>query len=121
MVPSFDQPWRIELRSTVVFTDDDGKPIDVPLKAHRLRRGFCKNWWNEQWRLLMRAFLWVASDGKAEMLLPVGSGRSIVVAAVPLQFESPVGLSDTPPTEDVDPPEEADDELDLDEDQEQPA
>lgn len=121
MVPSFDQPWRIELRSTVVFTDDDGKPIDVPLKAHRLRRGFCKNWWNEQWRLLMRAFLWVASDGKAEMLLPVGSGRSIVVAAVPLQFESPVGLSDAPPTEDVDPPEEADDELDLDEDQEQPA
>lgn len=108
MVPSFDEPWRIELRATIVFTDEEGLPIEAPLRAHQLRRSFCKNWWNEHWRMLMRAFLWVAAEGKPEIALPVGSGRSIVVSASPIVFESPVGLTDTPPAEDVEPIEEPD-------------
>lgn len=111
MVPSFDDPWRIELRAAVIFTDDDGVPVDAA-KAHRLRRGFCKNWWNEQWRTLTRAFLWLAAEGKQQLVLPVGTGREIVVAAVPIQFESPVGLSDIEAAEDADPFDEADDDED---------
>ncbi len=117
MVPSFDGPWRIELRATVVFTDDEGKPIDDRLKAHRLRRGFCKNWWNEQWRTLMRSFLWLASDGQPEIMLPVGSGRTVVVAAAPIQFVSPVGLSDVVPAEDAEPDDEPDDAVDAEEEE----
>lgn len=113
MVPSFDEPWRIELRATVVFTNNEGKPIDAPLNAHRLRRGFCKNWWNEQWRLLMRAFLWLVSEGKADILLPVGSSRFITLSAIPIQFESPVGLSDGSPVEDIEPTEEDDEVEDV--------
>lgn len=115
IVPSLDDPWRLELRSTVVFTGDDGLPIESTLRAHQLRRSFCKNWWNDHWRTLMMAFLSLISEGKDEIKLPVGYERFIVLSSVPIVFESPVGLSDTAPIEDVEPIEELDeqdDELD---------
>ncbi|TAN31358.1 toll/interleukin-1 receptor domain-containing protein [bacterium] len=110
MVISFDDPWRVELRHAVIFTDDDGKPLEDALRSHRLRRGFCKSWWNEQWRTLMRAFLWLASEGQAELLLPVGSGRSITLGSTPIQFDAPCGLSDVEQTVDADPVDEVDEE-----------
>ena len=111
MVPQFDEPWRIELRSTIVFTDDDGKPFDVPAKAHRLRMSFCRSWWNDRWRGFLRAFLALVSDGESEIKLPVGSGREVVVSATPIIFSSPVGLSDLAPSIDADPIDEPDDDL----------
>lgn len=111
MVPQFDEPWRIELRSTIVFTDDDGKPFDVPAKAHRLRMSFCRSWWNDRWRGFLRAFLALVSDGQPEIKLPVGSGREVVVSATPIIFSSPVGLSDLAPSIDDDPVDEPDDDL----------
>lgn len=111
MVPQFDEPWRIELRSTIVFTDDDGKPFDVPAKAHRLRMSFCRSWWNDRWRGFLRAFLALVSDGESEIKLPVGSGREVVVSATPIIFSSPVGLSDLAPSIDDDPIDEPDDDL----------
>lgn len=117
MVTSFDDPWRVELRHAVIFTDDDGKPLEDALKAHRLRRGFCKSWWNEQWRTLMRAFLWLASEGGAELALPVGSGRNIILGSTPIQFDAPCGLSDVAQAIDADPVDEIDeDEASSDED-----
>jgi len=111
MVPQFDEPWRIELRSTIVFTDDDGKPLDAPARAHRLRMSFCRSWWNDRWRGFLRAFLALVADGQAEIKLPVGSGRAVVVSAVPITFTSPVGLSDLLPSIDADPIDEPDDDL----------
>lgn len=118
VVPAFDDPWRLELRATVVFTDDEDKPIEAR-RAHRLRRGFCKNWWNDHWRLLLRSYLWLLSEGKAEIALPVGSGRSILVKAQPLLFEAAAGLSDVVPLVDEDPPEELDDESSEDDEGEE--
>ena len=111
MVPQFDEPWRIELRSTIVFTDDDGKPFDVPAKAHRLRMSFCRSWWNDRWRGFLRAFLALVANGGSEIKLPVGSGREVVVSATPIMFSSPVGLSDLAPSIDDDPADEPDDDL----------
>ena len=111
IVPSLYYPWRVELRSVVVFTDDDGTIIE-PKRAHRLRRVFCRNWWNEQWRTLMRAFLWLLADGKQEIILPVGSNRNIVLSAAPIQFEAPVGLSDINVIKDAEPVDDGSDELD---------
>lgn len=110
IVTSFDEPWRVELRHAVIFTDDEGKPLEDAMKAHRLRRGFCKSWWNEQWRTLMRAFLSVASEGKSQLVLSVGSGRSIELSATPIQFEAPCGLSDVAQAVDEDPLDEIDEE-----------
>jgi hypothetical protein len=102
-VPQFDEPWRIELRSTIVFTDDDGRPLDTPERAHRLRMSFCRSWWNDRWRGFLRAFLALAADGASQIRLPVGSGREVIVSATPIIFSSPVGLSDLPPSIDDDP------------------
>jgi hypothetical protein len=112
MVPQFDEPWRVELRPTIVFTDDDGKPLDAPARAHRLRMSFCRSWWNDRWRGFLRAFLSLASNGQAEIKLPVGSGREVVVSATPIMFSSPVGLSDLAPSIGDEPTDEPDEELD---------
>ena len=124
MVPQFDEPWRIELRSTIVFTDDQGKPFEVPAKAHRLRMSFCRNWWNDRWRGFLRAFLALVAEGGSEIKLPVGSGREVVLSATPIMFSSPVGLSDLAPSIDDDPIDEPDDdtsEADDFDDEEVPA
>ena len=52
--------------------------------------------------------LWLASDGKSELLLPVGSGRSISLCSTPIQFEAPCGLSDGARVVDEDPVDEID-------------
>ena len=121
IVPQFDEPWRIELRSTIVFTDDDGKPLDAAAKAHRLRMSFCRSWWNDRWRGFLRAFLFLTADGEDSIRLPVGSGREIIVSAAPIMFSSPVGLSDLAPSIDDDSTDEPDDDLsdieDFDEDE----
>lgn len=111
MTPQFDEPWRIELRAAIVFTDDAGKPFDVPAKVQRLRMSFCRSWWNDRWRGFLRAFLALVADGGSEIKLPVGSGREVVVSATPIMFSSPVGLSDLAPGIDDDPIEEPDDDL----------
>ncbi len=116
MVPSLDEPWRIELRSTIVFADDDWKPLDAPAKAHRLRMSFCRSWWNDRWRGFLRAFLALVADGQSEIKLPVGSDRFLVVSATPIVFTSITGLSDLAPSIDADPVDEPDDDLGEDED-----
>ena len=117
IVPSLDNPRRIELRSTIVFTDDQGNPLEAA-RAHRLRMSFCRSWYNDKWRAFLRAFLAFVSEGKPEIRLPVGSGRFLVVEATPMIFSSPVGLSDLAPPVEVDPIIEAEDsEFDFDEEE----
>lgn len=118
MVPSLDDPWRVELRSTIVFTDDEGKPLDAPAKAHRLRMSFCRSWWNDRWRGFLRAFLALVAEGQAEIKLPVGSDRFLVLSATPIVFTSSTGLSDLAPSIDADPIDEPDDDLGEDEEDE---
>ncbi len=110
MVPALDDPWRVELRSTIVFTDDDGKPLDSPARAHRLRMSFCRSWWNDRWRGFQRAFLALVSDGQPEIRLPVGSDRHVALSAIPIEFRAPMGLSDLAPPIDADPVVELEDE-----------
>lgn len=119
MVPSLDDPWRIELRSTIVFMDDDWKPLDAPAKAHRLRMSFCRSWWNDRWRGFLRAFLALVAEGQPEIKLSVGSDRCLVVSATPIVFTSDTGLSDLAPSIDADPVDEPDDDLGEDEEDEE--
>ena len=111
IVPAFDDPWRIELRSTIVFTGDDGKPMDSVARAHRLRMSFCRSWWNDRWRGFLRAFLALVAEGQPDIRLPVGSDRFVVLSATPIVFSAPAGLSDLAPSIDADPIDEPDDDL----------
>ncbi len=114
MLPSLEAPLRIEIRATIVFTDDDGKPIDSASRAHRLRMSFCRSWWNDRWRGFLRAFLGLLANGQPEIRLPVGSDRFILLNATPIIFSAPVGLSDLAPGIDSDPIVELDDDSTLD-------
>jgi TIR domain len=111
IVPAFDDPWRIELRSTIVFTGEDGKPMDSVARAHRLRMSFCRSWWNDRWRGFLRAFLALVAEGQQDIRLPVGSDRFVVLSATPIVFSAPAGLSDLAPSIDADPIDEPDDDL----------
>jgi TIR domain len=92
-VPILDFPKRLELRSHIVFSDFEGNLVDVT-RMHRLRRGFCRNWWNDRWRGFMRGFLAYLAGGENEISMPVGSNKFIKYAAFPMTFNSPIGLSD---------------------------
>jgi hypothetical protein len=94
--PALDEPRRIELRAHIVFSGDDGLPLESAARAHRLRRGFCRNWWNDRWRGFMRAFMAYLANGERQIKLAVGEGRFVVIASNPLEFRSPVRLTDGP-------------------------
>jgi hypothetical protein len=94
--PSFDEPRRIELRPAVVFTDYEGTPLDAAAQQ-RLRMGFCRNWFNDRWRGFVRGFLALLVQGAADIKIPVGSDRFMVLEASSLCFDAPAGLSDGPP------------------------
>lgn len=94
MVPNFDDPWWVELRSNIVVSGDDGNSVDSPLRVQRLRMSFCRSWWNDRWRGFLRASLVLASEGQSEIRLPVGSGRFVVLSSSPIVFSAPSGFSD---------------------------
>lgn len=117
IAPMLDDPFRIELRATIVFAEDDWSPMQSVARSQRLRRSFCRSWWNDKWRGFLRAFLALNSDGGTEIRLPVGSGRHIVVGASPMTFISPFALSDLPPSVDADVVDEPDeDDPDIEDD-----
>jgi hypothetical protein len=94
--PLLGHPRHMELHSHVIFSNIDGSLVDTS-RMHRLRRGFCKSWWNDRWRGFLRAYLAHLAGGEDTILLPVGSERFIRIDAAPMRFTSPIGLSDIAP------------------------
>jgi TIR domain len=92
--PTLGKPMRMELRAHILFSEDSGELVNPPTRTHRLRRGFCRNWWNARWRDFQRALLAYLSQGNSYIRLPVGGERYIELASLPFVFASPVGLSD---------------------------
>lgn len=104
------QTPRLGMSLHVIFTSDGKTPLTSPKRMHRLRRGFCKNWWQWQWRDLLLVFLARCARQEPTFGLPLGANRSVQVAARPMIFEAPVtspeGVQATPA---LDEPLEADD------------
>jgi TIR domain-containing protein len=92
--PILGRPTRIELTAHIIFTEDSGELVTPPSRAHRLRRGFCRNWWNARWRDFQRALLRHLSQGKETIRILVGSERYFDVSSMPLIFSAPISLSD---------------------------
>jgi hypothetical protein len=86
------QLWHLELKPQVVFTEDGVTPIQSKARMARLRRSFCKNWWNDQWRSLLRAFLHFLADGRSEIRLPLGGSAQAVFESEPIVFEAPISI-----------------------------
>lgn len=88
-----DEPHFV-LKAAIIFSEDGKKPLDSVEKMHRLRRGFCRNWWNGQWRDLMLAYVSWISEGASSFSLNFSDSASATINARPTEFMSPVGCAD---------------------------
>ncbi|MCG8649227.1 MAG: toll/interleukin-1 receptor domain-containing protein, partial [Pirellulales bacterium] len=71
----------IRLKAHVIFSEDGKTPISSPARQHILRRGFCRNWWNDRWRDLLAAALQHLSGGRESIRLPVSANDPLTVSA----------------------------------------
>jgi len=120
-IPILAEPPRFALQAHVVFTEDGITPISSDARAHRLRRTFCKNWWQWQWRELMLAFLARLSVDGTFIRMPVGKDVCVELSVQLLRLTAPVSSAVvTTAEEDLDEPlpvaEDADDDVDDEDD-----
>lgn len=87
---------RLGIGLHVIFTSDGKTPLVSAKRMHRLRRGFCKNWWQWQWRDLLLVFLTWCARQKATFDLPVAENRSVQVSARSMVFEAPITSPEAP-------------------------
>lgn len=68
---------RIGFNYTVVFTSDGLEPLDDKTKAHRFRRSFCKNWWQDRWRDMLSAYLAFIKDKETALSIALSPDRRL--------------------------------------------
>lgn len=90
----------VRVRTHILFSED-GKTALPGKRMHRMRRSFTKGWRNPRWRDMLLAFLFWLSYGESMIRLPLHMEDDLVVEVPPLQFVSPVGVSEEE-EEDVD-------------------
>ena len=86
------------VRLHVAFTDDGLKSVASGEKAFRMRRSFCKNFWNDRWRRLLFAFFSKLSDEQDQIIVETGGDESILVdypisLATPYSIESDLAIN----------------------------
>jgi plasmid maintenance system antidote protein VapI len=92
---NISNPQYLLLRTHVVFTKDGKTPLDSQSRADRLRKSFCKNWWNDRWRDLLRALVSTLANGKEELSLSLGGDAVATIAASPMDFEAPLSITES--------------------------
>jgi hypothetical protein len=75
--------WKIALKLHVSFTTDGTTPISSSARIHRLRRSFCKSWWNDRWRGLLLAYLEWLRDDQETIQIRTDGDSDIFVSAWP--------------------------------------
>lgn len=89
-------PWpHYALRLHVVFTVDGCEAEEDPKRAMRLRRRFCKSFWNDRWRRILYALLTrISTDGES-LDFPTGPG-TVLPVGFPAKFVVPYGIGSDP-------------------------
>lgn len=85
---------KISLIPHVVFSEDGKTPLTDKGKMHRLRRGFCANWWNDRWRDMLLAYLNMLAGGSHVLKIPVGIDHALSFSSRPAMFMSECSLVD---------------------------
>lgn len=94
VVPIIGKEFKLTLKPHVVFTLDGKSPLDDHKKMHRLRRSFCRSWWNDRWRGLILAYLAALSIDEQVIPLDAGSEQTMGLESQPIIYESPVSLEE---------------------------
>lgn len=105
--------------SHIYFTQEGTLPIESKSIQHAARRRQGKNWWNDDWRNKLLAFIKYLSDDESSFYLEAGSEEKIHVSNEPVQFIGQVSynipeknnLEDEAELSDINDPNELDEEL----------
>lgn len=93
-IPSLFPYPHVKLKSRVLFSDIEHreKPIIIADKKaqFRFRRSVCSGWRNKAWHGRLMAFMELLTGDSPYVDLAVGSGESITLDGMPVQFTSPV-------------------------------
>lgn len=84
----------ISVSSHIFFTEDGIKPIDSISIQHSSRRKQGKNWWNNDWRTKLIAFMKAVSDQEPVLSLPVGGKEMVRIRTSSVQFRATAGYLD---------------------------
>lgn len=116
--PVVGRRWLFELKPQVVFTEDGSRPLDSKPKMARLRKSFCKNWWNDQWRTLLNAYVRFLADDDGVIRIPLGGAAELTLRSELIAFEAPTRIlgDSISPDEDANESETSADTLDDGED-----
>ena len=99
VIPSLFPYPHLRLKGRVLFSDigEAGKTIVIPEKRvqFRLRRSVCSGWRNKAWHGRVMAFMELLAGESPYVDMAVGSGDSITLDAMPIQFTSPVTARQT--------------------------
>jgi hypothetical protein len=80
-------PFPVLMVSSHIFFTKDGKEIiESKNIQHAARRRQGKNWWNDDWRNKLLAFVKYLSDDESSFYLMVGSEEKIHISNKPVQF-----------------------------------
>ena len=87
------EPCYITLRSHVVFTEDGQTPLEGD-RTHRLRRSFCKNWWNARWRDMLRGFVANIAEQADRVELRLSPDATVSMYTTPMRFGASVWVDE---------------------------
>ena len=90
LLPVMGKPLTFSVASHVIFTEDGKTPLSDTARAHRLRRRFCKSWWQDRWRDMMLAYLAHLAGRKDTLEIPLSESFDLVLSAHPALFVCPV-------------------------------
>lgn len=79
-VVRLDEAPSLRLRPFVVFTRDGREPLADADEMTKMRRRFCKSWFNHVWRPLFQAFYQFFGDRADAVRIDLGEHRSWAVA-----------------------------------------
>lgn len=79
--------------SHIFFTEDGTKLIETKSVQHSSRRRQGKNWWNDDWKTKLLAFVKYLSDDDNSFYLEVGSEEKVYISNTPIQFKGNVSYN----------------------------
>jgi hypothetical protein len=82
----------VRLRPYVVFSRDGRQPLQDADEMTRLRRRFCKSWFNHVWRPLWQAFFEFFGNGSDAVQIPLGEDQHWSVAGEGLKLVAAMSM-----------------------------
>jgi hypothetical protein len=72
----------VRFKPYICFSEDGQRAIADPKRTSAIRRRFCKNWWNKQWRQLQQAFCAFLAQDDAEVVIDFGDNQLVLEASL---------------------------------------